>query len=338
MHDETPRPSPFHAGEKAVQERCGVREQIERIGAAVIRDAMPLQHRQFFSRQTLMFAGHCDAAGRPWASVLAGEIGFVRAPDARTLRIDAHPAPEDPLAKALVPGLSVGLLGIELSTRRRNRMNGVVSAADAQGFTVSVEQSFGNCPQYIQARTSEWTGAAPGLRLGATERIDSRLEGEALAIVRRSDTLFVASAARGPAAGDASGNDGEPRSLGADVSHRGGKPGFVRVRDGEDGASVLVMPDFMGNFLFNTLGNLTAHPRAGLLFVDFLRGDLLQLTGRAEIVWDGDELAGFEGAQRLVRITVEEGRRHTAALALAWSEPDFARQLDDTGSWPETGS
>lgn len=335
MTDEPTRPSPFHAGEKAVQERCGVREQIERVGAAVIRDAMPLQHRQFFSRQTLLFAGHCDGAGRPWASVLAGDIGFVHATDARTLRIDARPAAGDPLSDALTEGLSVGLLGIDLSTRRRNRMNGLVSASNADGFTVSVEQSFGNCPQYIQARTCEWTTAAHGLAPRRTERLGARLEGEALAIVRRADTLFLASSTGAKQGATTA----APRSAGADVSHRGGKPGFVRVRpDARGDASVLVLPDFTGNFLFNTLGNLALHPRAGLLFVDFASGDLVQLTGRAEVIWDGEELAGFEGAQRLVRITVEEGRRHVAALPLAWSEPDFARQLDDTGDWPETVS
>ncbi len=330
------RASPFHAGERAVQERCGVREQVERVGAVVIRDAMPLQHRQFFSRQTLVFAGHCDSAGRPWASVLAGEIGFVHAPDARTLRIDARPAPGDPLSAAIGEGLPVGLLGIELATRRRNRLNGAVTAVDAGGFTVAVEQSFGNCPQYIQARSGDWAGRVPGLAPGATERIGPCLDAAALAIVRGADTLFLASAARAPR--EHAQPDEEPRSLGADVSHRGGRPGFVRVRENGAGASVLVLPDFTGNFLFNTLGNLTAHPRAGVLFLDFESGDLLQLTGSAEIVWDGEELASFAGAQRLVRITLEEGRRHVAALPVSWSEPDFARQLDDTGSWPEPAS
>jgi hypothetical protein len=99
-----------------------------------------------------------------------------------------------------------------------------------------------------------------------------------------------------------------------------------------------VLPDFTGNFRFNTLGNLALHAHAGVLFVDFASGDLVQLTGRTEVVWDGEELAGFEGAQRLVRITVEEGCRHVAAMPVAWSEPDFARQLDDTGHWPENAS
>lgn len=323
-----PKTSRFHDGEKAVQERCGVGEQIEQLGASMIRDAMPLQHRQFFSRQTLLLAGHCDAAGRPWASMLAGEIGFVRAIDERTLRVDARPAAGDPLAEVLAVGATLGLLGIDLATRRRNRVNGVVSALDASGFTLSVEQSFGNCPQYIQAREGRWTSASPAVAPRATARFGRHLAGAPLAIVRGADTLFIASSAGNAANGASS-------TLGADVSHRGGKPGFVRVRDDGAAGSVLVLPDFTGNFLFNTLGNLTVNPRAGLLFLDFASGDLVQLTGRTEIVWEGEELASFEGAQRLVRISVEEGLHHGAALPLEWSQPDFARQLDATGSWPE---
>lgn len=337
MEESDDRPSPFHDGEKAVQARVGVRDQIERVGHAMIRDAMPLQHRQFFSRQQLLFIGHSDAGGRLWASVLAGEIGFAHATDARTLRIDAKAAPGDPLAGAIAPGLSVGLLGIDLSTRRRNRMNGVVSAADESGFAVGVEQSFGNCPQYIQARTYEWVGEPAALSRAANVAIGPKLDELARGIVRRADTLFLASAARLPA-GPAKTGAAHETGSGADISHRGGKPGFVRVTENDAGASVLTIPDFTGNFLFNTLGNLAANPRAGILVVDFDSGDLLQLTGRADIVWDGDELAAFEGAQRLVRIVVEEGRLHTAALPLRWSAPDFARQLEDTGSWPETGA
>ena len=55
----------------------------------------------------------------------------------------------------LAHGIDIGLLGIELHSRRRNRMNGVVSAIDETGFEVQVKQSFGNCPQYIQSRMFE---------------------------------------------------------------------------------------------------------------------------------------------------------------------------------------
>jgi len=192
-------------------------------------------------------------------------------------------------------------------------------------FTIEVDQSFGNCPQYIQVRRPAWRRPPESFRDSrAVVPIGARLDGEARAILARADTLFIASAsaaARGHAGPE-----------GVDVSHRGGKPGFVKVRE-RGGASVLVLPDFRGNFLFNTLGNITVHPRAGLVVPDFATGDVLQLTGRAEIVWDGEELASFAGAERLLVITLDAGLRHPDALPFTWSAPEPARQLADTGAW-----
>ena len=123
-----------------------------------------------------------------------------------------------------------------------------------------------------------------------------------------------------------------------DVSHRGGRPGFVRVGEDTHGRTVLTLPDFRGNNLFNTLGNIQAHPHAGLLVADPATGDLLQLTGDAQVVWDGPELASFAGAQRLVRIVVAEALWQPDALPLRWSAPEFAPQLAATGAWTEAGT
>ena len=315
--------SPYHAGERELQTRAGVRERAERSGRRMIRDFMPDEHRALFEKLPYVVVGSLDARDRPWASLLTGRPGFMRTPDARTLAIGARPMAGDPLAANLAPGAPVGVLGIELATRRRNRMNGTVIAADGAGFAVYVRQSFGNCPQYIQARTPEPVEAAaraphpPGAE-GAL------LSPAAEALVRAADTFFIASAS--PAA-----RGGDPAE-GVDASHRGGKPGFVRV-DRVAGASVLTAPDFAGNSLFNTFGNLAANPRAGLLFVDFATGGVLTLTGRAEIVWDGPEVAAFAGAQRLLRFHVEEGLRLDGAVPLRWSAPVPAPQLAATGSW-----
>ncbi len=319
--------APFHAGEIAVQERCGVRGPIERVGRAMIRDAMPLEHRQLFARLPMVLVGSLAADRRPWASVLVGAPGFVHAADERTLRVDASPAPADPLAGALVIGAPIGLLGIELATRRRNRLNGTVAAVGDGGFTLEVDQSFGNCPQYIQARNPTWRRDPASFRAaGPIAQVASRLDDAARAIVARADTLFIASAAA--AARGHGGADG------VDVSHRGGKPGFVKLRPRvADRPDVLVLPDFRGNFMFNTLGNLAVYPRAGLVFLDFASGDVLQLTGGAEIVWEGEELASFVGAERLVVVTVEDGVRHPDALPFTWSAPAFARQLEGLGAW-----
>src|SRR6185369_2798666 len=257
-------------------------------GRAVIRDAMPMQHRQFFAVQPMLFVGSLDGARRPWASVLAGPRGFIAAPDATTLRVNALPAPGDPLSANLEVGAPLGFLGIEFATRRRNRLNGTVEALDATGFTVRVDQSFGNCPQYIQARDGVWAASRSGE--SPAETFAHRLPDDALAIVRRADTLFIASAAAG-----AGGTKPAVGADGVDVSHRGGKPGFVRVTSGEAG-DVLTLPDFRGNFLFNTVGNLVSNAVAGILVLDFASGDLLQLTCTAEVVWDGPEVESFAGA------------------------------------------
>ncbi len=317
-----PPGSPFHAGEIALQARAGVRDRIEQQGRRAVRDHMPDQHRSFFAQLPFLVVGSLDGRGRPWASLLTGRPGFARSPDPRTLSIGAQPLPGDPLAANLREGAPLGLLGIELETRRRNRMNGTVTALGTGGFDVAVGQSFGNCPQYIQVRrhrfVDQGTTPAPAASEGPL------LSDGAAALVRAADTFFIATAAPGAMGGQAAG--------GVDVSHRGGKPGFVRVTV-EDGATVLTSPDFLGNFHFNTFGNIAVNPVAGLVFPDFATGDLLTLTGTAEVVWDGPELAAFIGAERLLRFRVAEGVFLPAALPLRWDAPDLSPFLDGTGSW-----
>ena len=305
----------FHAGEVAMQQAAGVHERMRELGPRVIRDHMPDQHREFFEQLPTLLVGSVDAQQRPWASMLAGLPGFIDTPDAQHVRVDALPAHDDPLRAQLHLGAELGLLGIELQTRRRNRVNGSVVAIDSHGFELRVDQSFGNCPQYIQARVAQWVGE-PVVH-AASRHEGARLSTSAANLVAQADTLFIASAAPGH---------------GADVSHRGGKPGFVRVDDGV-GGTLLTFPDFRGNFFFNTLGNIAAHPWAGLLFVDHETGGVLQLTGRAAIIGSGAEVDRFAGAQRLVRIEVEAGVWTPHALPLRWSAPQPASQLAATGHW-----
>ena len=307
--------SPFHAGEVAMQRAAGVAERLRELGPRVIRDHMPDQHREFFEQLPTLLVGSVDAQQRPWASILAGLPGFIETRDAQHLRVGALPAPDDPLRAQLQIGATLGLLGIEPATRRRNRVNGTVVALDAHGFELRVDQSFGNCPQYIQARDARWVADAPAAHGG--QREGARLSADATALIVRADTLFIASAAPGQ---------------GADVSHRGGKPGFVRVEAGAAG-SVLTLPDFRGNLFFNTLGNIAAHPKAGLLFVDHASGERLQLTGGARITADGPQVEAFAGAQRLLRIEVDAGVWASRTLPLRWSAPQFAPQLAATGHW-----
>ncbi len=294
----------FHAGEQAMQARVGVRARLAEVGSRVIRDAMPDQHRDFFAQLPFVVVGSIDGDGQPWASVLTGAPGFMRSPDPSRLRIAALPFAHDPLHATLVEGATIGLLGIEPHTRRRNRMNGDVAALHAGGFSVVVRQSFGNCPKYIHPRHASFDAAAarpgPVLASGA-------LDAAARRIIAEADTIFMASASSPAPAASAD------RSQGVDVSHRGGPQGFVQIDD-----DILTVPDFAGNLFFNTLGNLAVHPQAGLLFIDFARGDLLYVAARAEIVWDGPAVAAVPGAQRLLRLHVEQVRRVERAAPLRW--------------------
>ncbi|MFJ3049960.1 pyridoxamine 5'-phosphate oxidase family protein [Pseudomonas nitroreducens] len=311
------RSSPWHAGEKAIQERVGVAERMEVHGQKVIRDYMPDQHREFYQQLPFIIVGAVDDQGRPWATLLEGAEGFITSPDPKSLQLHSVPDDQDPAASGLQAGNAIGLLGIELHTRRRNRMNGVLREVDGGLLTVAVEHSFGNCPQYIQKR--DWSRDEQRYSQRAP-REDFALLNEGLAaIVRNADTFFVASYVQH--------EDGE-RSV--DVSHRGGRPGFVRVEGNR-----LTIPDYAGNLHFNTLGNLQANPQAGLLFVDFASGDVLQVHGRSEILFDSPLLTAFEGAERLWTLDVQHAVLRRSALALRWSFREYSPTSLMTGTWAD---
>jgi predicted pyridoxine 5'-phosphate oxidase superfamily flavin-nucleotide-binding protein len=308
---------PFHAGEQAAQALCGVRERLAEVGRHVIRTAMPRQHRDFFPQLPFVALAAADATGRPRATLLAGPgPGFVTAPDESTLRIDALPPADDPLAGVLAAGAQVGLLGIELPTRRRNRANGAVTAVDARGFAMRIRQSFGNCPKYIQARELQPRSDPPGT---AAPRRSDRIDAAARALLRGADTFFVATHAAP-----------DRVSGGADLSHRGGRPGFIRV--GDDGTT-LAWPEFAGNRYFNTLGNLLVEPRAAIVVADFEAGDLLHVSGRCAVDWAGPEVDRFAGARHLVRMSVDDVLLRPRAWPLRWRLIGPSPFLEGTGGW-----
>lgn len=315
-------PSPWHDGERAVQARAGVAEQVERAGGRNIRSFMPDQHRAFFAQLPFLVVGSVDRAGWPWASVLSGPPGFAASPDPHTLRIAARPVAGDPLSAVLAPGAPLGLLGIELPTRRRNRMNGRVVARDEASFSVAVDQSFGNCPQYIQRR--DYLSAAPAPGLVRAEPFTT-LDEAARDLIAHADTCFVASSAQ---------TSGPEPNQGVDVSHRGGRAGFLGI----DADGAIVVPDYAGNRYFNTLGNLMVKPRAGLLFIDFTSGDLLQVAGTTTIVWDGPAVRAFKGAERKWRVAPSHGRWLRGALPLRLAGPEFSPGSLRTGTWREAAS
>jgi len=255
-----------------------------------------------------------DALGRPWATLLEGPEGFVSSPDPRVLTIDTTLPADDPATPGLVAGQAVGLLGIELHTRRRNRINGQIRQAAEGQLQVRVEQSFGNCPQYIQLRDYTRVAEPAQARVDATT-----LDATSVSMIQAADTFFVASYVEQ--------GDGQ-RAV--DVSHRGGRPGFVKVEGNR-----LIIPDYAGNLHFNTLGNLLVNPRAGLLFIDFSNGNVLQLCGRAEVLLDSPAIQDFEGAERLWTLEVEQVVWRPAAVSLRWAFKEYAPTSLMTGTWAE---
>jgi len=263
-----------------MQRRAGVADEASAVGRIIGRAVTPAAAR-FLARQRLAVSASLDPEGRVWASLLAGPAGFLSAPDPAHLRVAGAPIPGDPLRPNLAARPELGLLVIDPQTRQRMRFNGLARMS-SEGLVLELRQAYGNCPQYIQLREAEADGAvAP-----EAPRVTSRLDARQRATIGNADTVFIASF--------------HPEG-GADASHRGGFPGFVRVL----GDDRLVFPDYPGNNMFNTLGNLAGYSRAGLLLVDFATGDVLQITARARVE------PGFE-----VRLDVEEVRETRAASPL----------------------
>ncbi|MDA9431407.1 pyridoxamine 5'-phosphate oxidase family protein [Bradyrhizobium sp. CCBAU 51627] len=310
--------SPFHPGELEVQERAGVGDGVRKRAQVAIRKEMPEQHREFFGNLTYVFVGSADRDGQPSASILVGPRGFMSSPDPARLLVRAERSKDDPLSKNLVVGTNLGLLGLDLTNRRRNRLNGRVVSADAEGFELLVHQSFGNCPKYIQVRQNI---TANKLCSDKRRRLEfKQLDEPIKRVIQNADTFFVASCT--PA------YDGEPGTYDCDISHRGGRPGFVHATDRE-----ITVPDFSGNLYYNTLGNFSVHPYAALLFIDFLTGDLVHIQGRVEILWNDPPVASYSGAQRAWRLCIEHGYFAQSASIRSGPDVEFSPFTSMTGLW-----
>ncbi|MGW5345721.1 pyridoxamine 5'-phosphate oxidase family protein [Streptomyces sp. HUAS TT3] len=282
----------YHQGSLAVQERVGVRELAEHVGRSIgtgIKDVAA----DFLARQPHLVVGAADAAGRLWASLLTGPPGFVRATGTDRIAVTGGLPAGDPLAGALATaGTRVGTIALDPRTRRRMRLNGILEPAPG-GFVVAAEQVFANCPKYLQKRQPlEPAAEGPGV----VRRGDALTAGQQRA-VRAADTFFVTTTAED----------------GADASHRGGLPGFVEVLSPTE----LSWPDYPGNAMFLTLGNLAADPRAGLLFPHWETGAVLQLSGRARTEFAAD-------GSRSVRFRIESAVEALHPGRLCWSAPEYS--------------
>lgn len=273
----------FHGGELAVQRRAGVEIQAARLSGMLEPAELREGVRAFLAGRTFAVITARDAAGRLWTSPITGQPGFLTVPSPATLTIGATPLHGDPLHR-LPPAQSVGIVVIDAATRRRIRINGTLTHSGGAQLTIDVDQAYGNCPQYIHQRRV--VPRAPDTVSDHDVRRGAAIESADAKLIRHADTFFL-------------GTTHPERGL--DASHRGGPPGFVRV-DGKD----ISWPDFPGNNMFNSFGNLAVDPTAALLFLDFSTGGTVHLSGTATVEWDAEAAspdAGHTG--RRARFTTE---------------------------------
>ncbi len=285
----------FHEGELLVQERAGVLSDAQRTGQ-ILRRAISPGPSAFLAERRFVVLTAATADDHVWVSVLAGAPGFLEpSEDGHRLRISAAPRSDDPIAEALRPGASVGLVTIDFAARRRFRVNGTVVTVGPE-LLVDVREAYGNCPKYIQAYRPVPDGAV----LQGSPRTSDQLDDHQCRWIQRAETFFLGTL--------------HPEA-GADASHRGGAPGFVRVT----GPRELIWGDYSGNALFNSLGNAAVHPAAGLLFLDGKTGSTLQLSGKLSIDWSAESAAAIPGAERVLRFAVNRVIQIDGAIPLRWA-------------------
>ena len=291
----------FHAGELAVQNAAGEADRAARVGE-MIDPVVPLGVQNFLRERTFAVLATVDTAGQPTASIVYGRPGFLSADGGDELAVDWQNTlldPLDPVNHRAAVGSQIGMIAMKLNARLRYRVNGRVTANDDQRLTIAVEEAFGNCTKYIQARAL--TSIAIGNESEAELTTgDGRLSEAAAALATSADTFFIAS--HGP--------HGR-----ADISHRGGQPGFVRIEPNGD----VLVADYRGNSLFNTLGNLSVEPLAGLLFPDFGSGWTLQVAGRVSLDFDQPDPHNYSGGTgRFWRLTPSGWRRWRSIARPTW--------------------
>ncbi len=297
----------YHEGEMAVQQRANEAHIAQRNGA-VLANAIMRGALAFLRQQPMAVLGSQNQEGRLWASLLFGNPGFLDpANDGRSLCIslsEADRQPADPLWRNIATNPQIGMLVIELGSRRRLRINGRASL-HADDILVEVEEAYPNCPKYIQRRHVRRLASDGPFAAGDAQQ-GMPLDPERTALIRRADTFFVATA---------------HATRGTDASHRGGNPGFVKVLD----ESTLRIPDYRGNSMFNTLGNLAVNPNAGLVFPDFENRRVLQLTGRARILWDQADAANESGGTgRFWDFHLEHWLETQLPNSIAWEFLDYS--------------
>ncbi len=256
----------YHDGEKQIQQKIGEVAIANRNGT-VITDTIIRGAINFIEKQPMAIVSSANASGELWVSLLIGNFGFTKVPHPNAIVFDESMItsnPDDVFFINILANPQIGSLFIELDSRRRFRINGSCQLNE-HSIEVKIKEAFPNCPKYIQRRVVSLPEHFEKVNSSATQG-GELMEAEK-SWIKNADTFFVGS----------SSSEGR-----LDANHRGGNPGFVEILDG----GALKIPDYQGNSLYNTFGNIVQNPKVGLLFIDFEKGETLQLTGMAELLFE----------------------------------------------------
>ncbi|PWY74473.1 hypothetical protein BO94DRAFT_627338 [Aspergillus sclerotioniger CBS 115572] len=308
----------WHPGELAIQRQLGYSTAVTN-SWTFIKNFLPEQHRIFHtSNLPFLPITTIDEHGRPWASIVAGstgEPGFINSPDPQTLSIHARLWTGDPLLNTITTWLNpkqqstpperylTAGLGIEFSTRRRNKFAGRIEHVTTTTNTkldyridVHVTEALGNCPKYINTRTLTPHPATNPTITHYHPHLppSSLLPSEIISFIQSADTIFLATIYN-------------PTSTPITTPHAGlnarsGLPGFTRIHPT---TNQIIIPDYSGNRFVSTLGNIHASGLAGVTILSFTTGDVLYMTGTAEH-YTGDaarKIMRGQGSLTAVRVT-----------------------------------
>lgn len=315
----------FHQGELAVQAMANESAIAQRNGR-VLSDRILPGAIPFIAQQNMLVVSSIDESGQPWSSILFGQQGFIQATSHNSLLLDTRNMlvnEDDPLWQNIVNNKQVGILAIELSTRRRFRVNGrIVQVKEStlgetlahKQFEIKVQQAYPNCPKFIQRRNLKLDPKAFSETLPAAS-FGTALNQDQQCIIKQTDSFFVSSCSL------FKNDELLTEEYSVDASYRGGLPGFIKVLEN----NTLLIPDYQGNSMFNTLGNIHLNPKAGIIIVDFEHSRVLQLSGCAKILWQQEDNADHSaGTKRFWQLSVEKWQETLIPKGINWSFQDYS--------------
>lgn len=301
--------STYHPGELTAQDKAGTKGVAAELAGGK-RSALSFAsgHDVFLAAQSFAALASVDLKSESvWVTPLFGKPGDLTAISEKEMAISSDCIPNLDILSFIEAGTPLSLLGIDLNRRIRHRINGHSVASEVRGtsgLNLQVDEYSPNCPKYINRREIIYdANNAHPINKNAIREERTKLSEDDQNFIQSMDTLWIGSYAPG---------------VGADCNHRGGKPGFIRVVS----SSTIEWPEYRGNGMFFTSGNLESHDRAGVTLVDFDTGSMIQMTGRAAVDWEHD--GSYEGASRKIVFHIASLIRTDNVTSHRWKRLDYS--------------